>query len=107
LLATVAQLGSEEEAADWVHKNTPAKNTLIAADPYLVESAFKDKLASIQSMQASVEEPAGSVAGDGSATASEQIFVELIGSSVAHPIILPQKREARSRRVAAKTPPAR
>ena len=81
----------------------PAKNTLIAADSDLVESAFKDKLASIQSMQASVEEPAGSVADHGSATASEQIFVELMEASVAAPIILPQKREARPRRVAAKT----
>ena len=62
LLATVAQLQSEEEAADWVHKNMPAKNTLIAADADPVESAFKDKLASIQSMQASVEETAGSAA---------------------------------------------
>jgi hypothetical protein len=44
LLATVAQLQSEEEAADWAHKNMPAKNTLIAAESDLVESAFKDKL---------------------------------------------------------------
>ena len=73
LLATVAQL---QAAADWVHKNMPAKNTLIAADADLVESAFKDKLASIQSMQACVEEPAGSVVEASSATASEQIFVE-------------------------------
>jgi hypothetical protein len=62
LLASVALLESEEEAADWVHKNMPAKNTLIAADSDLVESAFKDKLASIQSIQGSVEQPAGSVA---------------------------------------------
>jgi hypothetical protein len=81
----------------------PAKNTLIVADSDLVEGAFKDKLASIQSMQASVEEPAGSVVGDGSATASEQIFVELMDASVAAPIVLPQKPEARRRRVAAKT----
>ena len=99
----VAQLQSEEEAADWVHKNMPAKNTLIAADADLVESAFKDKLASIQSMQASVEEPAGSVAGDGSATTSDQIFVELMEAPVAAPIIVSQKSEARRRRVAAKT----
>jgi hypothetical protein len=103
LLATVAQLQSEEEAADWVHKNMPGKNTLIAADSDLVESAFKDKLASIQSMQVPVEEPAGPVAGEGSATASEQILVELMEASVAAPIILPQKPEARRRRVAAKT----
>ena len=103
LLSTVGQLQSEEEAADWVHKNMPAKNTLIAGDSDLVESAFKDKLASIQSMQDSVEEPAGSVAGDGPATASETIFVELMEASVAAPIILPQKPQARRRRVAAKT----
>ena len=103
LLASVALLESEGEAADWVHKNMPAKNTLIAAAADLVESAFKDKLASIQSMQASVEEPAGSVAGDGSATASGQIFMELMEASAAAPIILPQKPEARRRRVAAKT----
>ena len=102
LLAAVAQLQSEEEAADWVHKNMPAKNTLIAAEADLVENAFKDKLGSIQSMQASVEEPIGPVADHGSATASEQIFVELMEASVAAPIILPQKTEAR-RRVAAKT----
>ena len=54
-------------------------------------------------MQASVEEPANSVAGDGSATANEQVFVELIKASVAAPIILPQKPEAPRRRVAAKT----
>jgi ERF superfamily len=103
LLASVALLESEEEAADWVHKNMSAKNTLIAAEADLVESAFKDKLALIQSMQASVEEPAGSVAGDGSATASGQIFMELMEASAAAPIILPQKPEARRRRVAAKT----
>ena len=81
----------------------PAKNTLIAADSDLVESAFKDKLALIQSMQTSVEEPPGSVAGGDSATASEQIFIELKEAPVAAPIILPQKRETRSRHVAAKT----
>jgi ERF superfamily len=103
LLATVAQLQSEEAAADWVHKNMPAKNTLIAADADLVEMAFKDRLVSIQSMQASVEEPAGSVAGDGSATASEQIVVQLMEASVAAPIILPQKSEAHRHCVATKT----
>jgi hypothetical protein len=31
LLATVAQLQFDEEAADWVHQNMPAKNTLITS----------------------------------------------------------------------------
>jgi hypothetical protein len=102
LLATVAQLQSEEEAADWVHKNMPAKNTLIAAESDLVERAFKDRIVSIQSMQTSVEEPASSVAGVDSATASEQNFVALMETSLAAPIILRQP-EAHRRRVAAKT----
>ena len=101
LLATVTQLQSEEEAADWVHKSLPYKNTLIAESD-LVESAFKDRLVSIQSMQAPVEEPAGSVAGVDSASAREQIVVELTETSVAAPIVLPQKPEAHRRRVAAK-----
>ena len=79
--------------APWAHKNMPTKNTLIAADADLVESAFKDKLASIRSMQASIGEPAGSVAGDGSATASEQIFVELMEASVAAPISCPRNEK--------------
>jgi hypothetical protein len=99
LLAAVAQLRSEEEAADWVYLNMPAKNRLIAPDAGPVECAFKDKLASIQSMQASVDEPAGGVAGDGVATT----FVGLMETSVAAPIILSPKPEARRRRVAAKT----
>ena len=57
-------------------QNMSAKNTLVAADADLVESVFNDKPASIQSTQASVEEAAGSVAGDGSAKASDQIFVD-------------------------------
>jgi hypothetical protein len=93
LLASVAQLQSEEEAADWVHKNMPAKNTLIAADADLVESAFKDKLTSIQSMQAFVEEPASSVAGEGLATAGEQIFGELMEASVAAPSSGPRNQK--------------
>ena len=103
LLASVAQLLSEEEAANWAHKNMPAKNTLIAADADPVESAFKGQLAAIQSMPASIEEPAGSIADDGSAAASQQIFVELMEAAVTAPIILPQKPETRRRRVAEKT----
>ena len=86
----------------------PAKNTLIAADFDLVESAFKDKLASIQSIQTSVEEPAGSVAGGDSATASEQIFVELMEASVAasnHPA--PEIRSSPPSRRSENYPPAR
>jgi hypothetical protein len=100
LLASVAQLQSEGEAADWVHRNMVAKNTLITADRDLIESDFKDRLTAIQSTSASLEEPAASITGDGSATASGQLFVEPMEASAAAPIILPQKPGGRRRVVA-------
>ena len=48
LLADIAQLQSADEAADWVHKNLPTKNTLVAADAHLVEASFSDRLATIE-----------------------------------------------------------
>jgi len=47
--------------------------------------------------------PAGSVAATARRQRANKIFVELMEASVAAPIILPQKPEARRRRVAAKT----
>ena len=48
LLADLGQLQSADEAADWVHKNLPAKNTLITADADAVEAGFREKLATIE-----------------------------------------------------------
>ena len=56
LLADIGQLQSADEAADWVHKNLAAKNTLIAADADLVEAGFREKLATIELSLALVRE---------------------------------------------------
>jgi ERF superfamily len=48
LLADLSQLVSADEAADWVNKNLPAKNTLIANDADLVEAGFRERLATIE-----------------------------------------------------------
>ena len=45
LIVDLALLQSEDEAAEWVHKNLPTKNTLTAADAALIETSFRDKLA--------------------------------------------------------------
>jgi hypothetical protein len=48
LLADLSQLQSGDEAADWVHKNLAAKNTLITADADAVEAGFREKLSTIE-----------------------------------------------------------
>ena len=40
---------STNEAADWAHKSLPAKNALVTKDADLVEVAFRDKLATLES----------------------------------------------------------
>ena len=44
LVAQLSDLKSADEAANWVHKNLPVKNTLIAADADLVEAGFRERL---------------------------------------------------------------
>jgi hypothetical protein len=39
---------SNNEAADWAHKSLPAKNALVTKDADLVEAAFRDKLATLE-----------------------------------------------------------
>ncbi len=48
MLAEIALLSSADEAADWVHKNLPPKNTLITDDADLVEVGFRKKLAAFE-----------------------------------------------------------
>ena len=52
LVAELSDLKSADEAADWVHKNLPAKNTLTPADAETVEASFRERLAAIEGGQA-------------------------------------------------------
>jgi hypothetical protein len=47
LVAELSDLKSADEAADWVHENLPAKNTLALADAETVEASFRKRLAAI------------------------------------------------------------
>jgi ERF superfamily len=49
LIAEIALFMSPKEAADWAHKSLPAKNALITKDADLVEAAFRNKLAALES----------------------------------------------------------
>jgi ERF superfamily len=62
MLAEVGKLESGDEAADWVHKNLPAKNTLSDEDARFVEARFREKLAIIESSSENNQESAGPVA---------------------------------------------
>jgi hypothetical protein len=103
LLADVAQLQSADGAADWVHKNLPAKNTLTTADADLVENAFRDRLAVMESEPVLVEEPTKSNMGEAAATVSgPRAFVEPTEGSATASIIVPPIQGGRRRPVAAK-----
>jgi hypothetical protein len=48
LVAELGDLKSSDQAADSVHKNLPAKNTLTFTDAELVEASFRERLAAIE-----------------------------------------------------------
>ena len=54
LVAELGDLKSADEAADWVHKNLPAKNTLTPADAETVEASFRERLATIEGGQSAL-----------------------------------------------------
>ena len=108
LIVDLALLESEGEAADWVHKNLPAKNTLTVADAALVETSFRDKLAAIQPASAVGESQSADAEGlsdepiaHTAPTSSGEPFLMATEASTPTPIVLPGK--PRPRRVAAKT----
>jgi ERF superfamily len=51
LVAGLTDVKSGDEAADWVHKNLPAKNTLTSADAETLEASFRERLATIEGGQ--------------------------------------------------------
>ena len=83
LLADITELQSADEAADWVHKNLAAKNTLIAADAGLVEAGFRDRLATIELASTAREEEPRPAPAEGPASPVEKPFVAPIEDAVA------------------------
>jgi hypothetical protein len=56
LIAEIARLQTEDEAADWVHRNLPVKNTLLPVDAEIVETDFRNRLAVIESASAMLDQ---------------------------------------------------
>ena len=99
LLGDIGQLQSGDEAADWVHKNLAAKNTLIDADADLVEAGFRERLATIELASAARQEEPQTAPAEESASQLERPFLAPTDDAAAAPIILPSspKRTAASR----------
>ena len=55
LVSELAHLKSADEAAGWVQKNLPTKNTLTLADAETVEANFRERLAAIEEGQVGAE----------------------------------------------------
>ena len=70
MLADIGQLQSADEAAEWVHKNLPLKNTLSAVDADLVETAFRERLSTLESGSTKGEEQSQTAPKRGSAAVS-------------------------------------
>jgi hypothetical protein len=107
LLAAIGQLQSADKAADWVHKNLAAKNTLIDADADAVEASFRERLATIEftsevASAARPEEPLPA-SQEGSASSVEKLFLAPTDDPATAPIILPSNPNSRRRRITAKT----
>jgi hypothetical protein len=66
LVAELSDLKSADEAADWVHKNLAAKNTLTRVDAETVEASFQERLAAIEGGKVSA-----TVANDSDTAANE------------------------------------
>jgi hypothetical protein len=104
LLDAIGQLQSSDDAADWVHKNLAAKNTLITADADAVEAGFREKLATIEVASPARQEQLHSAPAEGPASPSEKSLVASIEEAVAvAPVIPNDYASARRRRVVAKT----
>jgi hypothetical protein len=63
LVSELADLKSADEAADWVQKNLPTKNTLTPADAETLEASFRERLVTIEGGRASATETSPSTIG--------------------------------------------
>ena len=104
LLADLSQLQSGDQAADWVHKNLAAKNTLITSDADAVEAGFREKLATIEVASAARQEQPHSAPAENPEPSVGKPFITIIEDAVAvTPPVTSDSTGTRRLRVVAKT----
>jgi hypothetical protein len=104
LIADLDRLPSSDQAADWVHKNLSAKNTLTIADADSVEARFRDKLATIEELSSDTNEVSSSAREmtEAAGTAEALSVADPVEWAEPTPIIVPETARIRRRRVAPK-----
>ena len=104
LLTDLSRLHSGDAAADWVHKNLAAKNTLITSDADAVEAGFRGKLATIEGASAARQERLHSAPAEDPERPVGNTFVTTVEDAVAvAPPVTSDPAGARRSRVSAKT----
>jgi hypothetical protein len=103
LIAEIARLQIEDEAADWVHCNLPAKNTLLLADAELVEAVFRNRLAVIESASATPEQQLQAGPNQSVSSSTETPFFDHEKNITVSTIALRATSTNRQRRVKPKT----
>ena len=78
LIADLAHLTSEDEAADWVHQNLPVKNALVIGDAELVEASFRERLAIIEQQSVQPERRVDDATNEGAVAGSEDSFCRFL-----------------------------
>jgi hypothetical protein len=103
LIAEIARLQTEEEGADWVHRNMLVKNTLLPADANLVEADFRNTLAVIESTSATLEQQLQEVPMESVAASAKMPFFDSKEESDALPLVPQARANGNERRVKPKT----
>jgi hypothetical protein len=97
LFAELSDLKSADEAADWVHKNLSAKNTLTSEDAETVEASFRERLAAIEGG------PSSAASGQALDNLGDEPTREQSQALESPETRAPETTVARRRRIAAKT----
>jgi hypothetical protein len=101
VLAELNRLSSADEAADWVHRRLPDKNTLTTVDAQRVENSFRAKLAAIEETSSS-EAPANAAPSSGMASPGFAVSDEAMppaefqSEAVDIPLFVPDRSEGPS-----------
>jgi hypothetical protein len=103
LIAEITRIQTEDEAANWVHRNLPVKNTLLASDADIVEADFRNRLAVIESASAMLDQQSQETPTQSLAASTGTPFFDQKENSTILPVVPQGTTNDNDRRVKPKT----